>query len=193
MSDYVFEINPDQYLYKANDEKCYFVIHKCRLPGKNKNLFLIGDAFLRHFYSVYNFDQDQISLGVNTHSKGLVNMYKPGERPKDAAKAETQEDNMSQATTTEEKSADSNPDLDAPTKTQTSDDSLTSTSVQSSTETEQKTETKTDATQKETTKTKEKSESKSDMSMAIDNQEPSDIPTDIDDVGLKSKIAKNLK
>ena len=69
MSDYVFELNPDQYLYKANDDKCYFVIHKCRLPGKNKDLFLIGDAFLRHFYSVYDFDRDQLSLGVNTHSK----------------------------------------------------------------------------------------------------------------------------
>jgi len=89
MSDYVFEINPDQYLYKANDEKCYFVIHKCRLPGKNKNLFLIGDAFLRHFYSVYDFDMDQISLGVNSHSKGQVQMYKPGERPADLVQSET--------------------------------------------------------------------------------------------------------
>jgi len=58
MSDYVFEINPDQYLYRANENKCFFVIHKCRLPGKNKDLFLVGDAFLRHFYSVYDFDQD---------------------------------------------------------------------------------------------------------------------------------------
>jgi len=70
MSDYIFELSPEQYLYKANDDKCYFVIHKCRLPGKNADLFLIGDAFLRHFYSVYDFDRDQLSLGVNTHSKG---------------------------------------------------------------------------------------------------------------------------
>jgi hypothetical protein len=94
MSDYVFEINPAQYLYKANDNKCFFVIHKCRLPGKNKDLFLIGDAFLRHFYSVYDFDMDQISLGVNTHSKGQVSMYKPGERPGDLEKTQTQEDNI---------------------------------------------------------------------------------------------------
>ena len=86
MSDYVFEINPAQYLYRANENKCYFVIHKCRLPGKNKDLFLIGDAFLRHFYSVYDFDSDQISLGINTHSKGQVSMYKPGERPAELIK-----------------------------------------------------------------------------------------------------------
>mmetsp|Transcript_27424 Transcript_27424/g.41699 ORF Transcript_27424/g.41699 Transcript_27424/m.41699 type:complete len:85 (+) Transcript_27424:1413-1667(+) len=84
MSDYVFELTPEQYLYKANENKCYFVIHKCRLPGKNKDLYLVGDAFLRHFYSVYDFDKDTLSIGVNSHSKGLVSMYKPGERPGDA-------------------------------------------------------------------------------------------------------------
>lgn len=94
MSDYVFEITPEQYLYKSDEGKCYFVIHKCRLPGKNKNLYLIGDAFLRHFYSVYDFDKDQISLGINIHSKGKVSMYKPGERPADQLKTEVAEDNV---------------------------------------------------------------------------------------------------
>jgi hypothetical protein len=59
---------------------------------------LIGDAFLRHFYSVYDFDKDQLSLGVNLHSKGKVSMYKPGEKPvekpKDNAKVETSEEGM---------------------------------------------------------------------------------------------------
>jgi len=87
MSDYVFEINPEQYLYKSSHKKCYFVVHKCRLPGKNKNLFLIGDAFLKHFYSVYDFDRDTLSLGVNSHSKDKVSMYKPGSRPQDASQA----------------------------------------------------------------------------------------------------------
>ena len=95
MSDYVFEINPEQYLYKSDDEKCFFVIHKCRLPGKNKDLFLIGDAFLRHFYSVYDFDRDQISIGVNKHSEGKVSMYKPGDTkaaPAQPAQSLTQEE-----------------------------------------------------------------------------------------------------
>lgn len=63
------------------------MIHKCRLPGKNKNLFLIGDAFLKHFYSVYDFDKDTMSLGINMHSKGKVSMYKPGDRPVENVKA----------------------------------------------------------------------------------------------------------
>jgi hypothetical protein len=87
MSDYVFEINPEQYLYKSSHKKCYFVVHKCRLPGKNKNLFLIGDAFLKHFYSVYDFDRDTLSLGVNSHSKDKVSMYKPGSRPQGIGEA----------------------------------------------------------------------------------------------------------
>jgi len=55
---------------------------------------LIGDAFLRHFYSVYDFDKDQISLGINLHSKGKVFMYKPGERPNENAKTEIADDNV---------------------------------------------------------------------------------------------------
>lgn len=66
------------------------MIHKCRLPGKNKNLFLIGDAFLKHFYSVYDFDRDTVSLGINQHSKGKVNMYKPGQREESAQNTTTQ-------------------------------------------------------------------------------------------------------
>lgn len=89
-------------MYKSDEGKCYFVIHKCRLPGKNKNLFLIGDAFLRHFYSVYDFDRDQVSLGVNIHSNGKVSMYKPGDRPNDAIKTEVAQDNTE---TTEKESS----------------------------------------------------------------------------------------
>lgn len=57
------------------------LIHKCTLPGKNAFLFLIGDVFLRNFYSVYDFEKDQVGLGVNIHSKGKVRMYKAGRRP----------------------------------------------------------------------------------------------------------------
>jgi len=40
---------------------------------------------------VYDFDKDQVGIGVNTHSQGKVSMYKPGERPKDNAKTEIEE------------------------------------------------------------------------------------------------------
>ena len=102
MSDYVFELNPEQYLYKSNHGKCFFVIHKCRLPGKNKNLFLIGDAFLKHFYSVYDFDKDTVSLGINKHSESKVSMYKPGERPENLVKTLVAEQGIEVPATTSE-------------------------------------------------------------------------------------------
>jgi len=106
MSDYVFEINPEQYLYKSSHKKCYFVVHKCRLPGKNKNLFLIGDAFLKHFYSVYDFDRDTLSLGVNMHSNGKVSMYKPGSRPDNLVKTQTSVEGDIAVTEDKEKTED---------------------------------------------------------------------------------------
>jgi hypothetical protein len=44
---------------------------------------------LKHFYSVYDFDKDTLSLGVNQHSAGKVSMYKPGARPDNLVKAQT--------------------------------------------------------------------------------------------------------
>ena len=38
------------------------------------DIYLVGDTFLRHFYSVYNFDDNTIGLGVNKHSEELVSM-----------------------------------------------------------------------------------------------------------------------
>lgn len=43
---------------------------------------------------MYDFDNDQISLGVNVHSEGKVAMYKPGERPAEFTKAQVSEDNI---------------------------------------------------------------------------------------------------
>lgn len=82
LSDYVFELNAEEYLFKARKNTCFFVIHKTELgPGAESNIYLVGDLFLRHFYSVYDFERDEVSLGVNTHSLDKVHMYSPGQRP----------------------------------------------------------------------------------------------------------------
>lgn len=39
-----------------------------------KTRFLIGNIFLKNFYSIYNYDRQQISFGVNIHSKGLASI-----------------------------------------------------------------------------------------------------------------------
>mmetsp|Transcript_2201 Transcript_2201/g.3308 ORF Transcript_2201/g.3308 Transcript_2201/m.3308 type:complete len:92 (+) Transcript_2201:1896-2171(+) len=47
--------------------------------NQQQDMYMIGDLFLRHFYSVYDFDKDEVSLGVNAHSKGKVSMFNPSE------------------------------------------------------------------------------------------------------------------
>ena len=72
MSGQIFELQPTEYLYQADGGKCYFVLSECKLSGKNKDIYIMGDAFLKHFYSAFDFDKNEISLGINTHSAGKV-------------------------------------------------------------------------------------------------------------------------
>ena len=81
MSGTVFELPASEYVFVSNPNKCFLKIHKNNLPGKEAQIFLMGDLFLKHFYSVYDFDNDKIGLGINSHSKDLVQIYEPGKRP----------------------------------------------------------------------------------------------------------------
>ena len=95
MSDYVFELNAEEYLFKARKNTCFFVIHKTELgSGPESNIYLIGDLFLRHFYSVYDFERDEVSLGVNSHSLDKVHMYSPGQRPESIDKLQVESDDF---------------------------------------------------------------------------------------------------
>lgn len=53
---------------------CQFAIAQNPLDIHNNGNFLFGGLFLKHFYSVYDYDRELISLGVNRHSKDLVQM-----------------------------------------------------------------------------------------------------------------------
>lgn len=63
----IFELTPKAYLHQGQDI-CQFAIAKNPLDNLNNGNFLFGDLFLKHFYSIYDYDQELISLGVNTHS-----------------------------------------------------------------------------------------------------------------------------
>lgn len=60
LSGYAYDINPKEYLFQADGDggKCFFVINECKLGGKNKDIYIIGDAFLKHFYSAFDFDNN---------------------------------------------------------------------------------------------------------------------------------------
>jgi hypothetical protein len=43
-------------------------LNENKLGAKNRDIYIMGDAFLKHYYSAFDFDKNEISLGINTHS-----------------------------------------------------------------------------------------------------------------------------
>jgi len=70
----VFELKPMAYLHQGSGI-CQFAIAKNPLDNFNNGNFLFGSLFLKHFYTIFDFDKELISLGVNTHSQDLVSMH----------------------------------------------------------------------------------------------------------------------
>jgi len=81
MGGQVFEVPPTLYLNQANGI-CQFGIFKNNLGGDSMNLYIIGEPLLKHLYTVYDFENSEIKLGVNLDSaESGVLIYPPGERP----------------------------------------------------------------------------------------------------------------
>ena len=80
---YVFEMSAEAYLKDWRDEDrkidtCYFELNSSKdtvLEPKNRR-FLMGNSFLKHFYSVYDYDDQTVKLGVNIHSENVVKIEK---------------------------------------------------------------------------------------------------------------------
>jgi hypothetical protein len=75
----IFEINPSEYLFQSQG-KCQFAIAENKLDRFNNKNFIFGQLFLRHFYTVYNYENEQIALGINRNSEKLVRMVNPAQR-----------------------------------------------------------------------------------------------------------------
>lgn len=65
------------------------------MKGSSGNLFVVGDTLLQHLYQVYDFEHETISLGVNTHSQGKIQMYPAGQRPEGLEKLQVDFNEMS--------------------------------------------------------------------------------------------------
>lgn len=74
LSGVVFKLEPKQYLWQVEGGQCFFILSENKLVGKNRDIYILGGAFLKHFYSAFDFDANRLSLGINTHSQGLVSI-----------------------------------------------------------------------------------------------------------------------
>ena len=65
---------PKGYMINSSDldptftDKCIFGIIKTPDVIGSSKMFLLGDVFLRNYYSVFNYDNNSVSLGINLHS-----------------------------------------------------------------------------------------------------------------------------
>ena len=80
-----FKMNPETYLMDGgeldDDLKGNCIIGIQPLPDvlASEPMILLGDVFIRHFYSVFDIDRQQVSLGVKTNKKNLVAIEEVGE------------------------------------------------------------------------------------------------------------------
>lgn len=70
---------PSEYLFQVDGAgaKCQFAIAENKLDKFNNKNFIFGQLFLKHFYTVYNYENEQIALGINKNSEKLVRMVNP--------------------------------------------------------------------------------------------------------------------
>ena len=85
-----FKMSPETYLIDGehvdDDLKGYCLLGFQPLPEilADINMILLGDVFIRSFYSVFDIDQQLVSLGVKNRKKGLVAIDELGQSGSDA-------------------------------------------------------------------------------------------------------------
>ena len=94
VDDTIFEMSPMAYLHQG-EGICQFAIAENPLDKFNNGNFLFGGLFLKHFYSIYDYDNELISLGVNMHSADIVSIHQKGEKA--TVKSLTQDANNHQS------------------------------------------------------------------------------------------------
>ena len=75
IGDTWYDIMPETYLFPGEQINpkyegiCIFAIMPLpKVMLKGLNMFLLGDIFIRNFYSVFDFENHQVKLALNTHA-----------------------------------------------------------------------------------------------------------------------------
>lgn len=85
LGDYVFRQNLTTTFRDGNNtvEDTHSIVPACSigLRGQQddylklgRSRFLVGNIFLKNFYSVYDYDTQEVRLGVNIHSEGIASI-----------------------------------------------------------------------------------------------------------------------
>ena len=80
IEDIDFDLSPKGYLLNGEDldnefvDTCIFGVMPLPLLVGQMKMFLLGDTFLRSYYSVFDFDYQMVRLGVNIHAKNYASM-----------------------------------------------------------------------------------------------------------------------
>ena len=79
-----FNMKPETYLMDGGiidetlDGQCVLGLQKLPEILTNVPMILLGDVFIRHFYSVFDIDKQQVSLGVKANKQNLVSITEAG-------------------------------------------------------------------------------------------------------------------
>jgi len=80
IGDLYFDMMPNGFLINATDlgaepafeNKCIFGVIPLPDVVADARMFLLGDVFLRNFYSVFDYDEQEVYLAINSHAKDRV-------------------------------------------------------------------------------------------------------------------------
>lgn len=85
MGGKLFDLMPDAYLMNGVDlnpqykDTCIFGVMPLPKVVNGIDMFLLGDVFLRNFFSVYDFDNQELSLAINKHSEKYAGIREASE------------------------------------------------------------------------------------------------------------------
>ena len=82
LSGKIFEVPPSAYLHQTG-EVCQFGIYKNEIGGDGNeasSMYIIGEPLLKNLYIVYDFEKQEIKMGVSKAASDKIYIYEPGAR-----------------------------------------------------------------------------------------------------------------
>lgn len=76
LGEHEFSLGPEDYTLNVQG-KCMSVFAGMDLPGPLKDMWIVGDAFLRKYYTVYDYGKNEVLFAEASETGSLTRMSKP--------------------------------------------------------------------------------------------------------------------